>query len=178
MLCAKQSKEQGIKMSTAKSNKNENIRARHQKSGGIYLTIVGKSEESYVALKYAGQMAKANNCQVGALRILEDQDFQHWGGIEERIRAEQHEEAEAMLADISKTLKTFCGLEALTYIEEGSRLKTLEKFINENPDITMLVLTGGTSGNGPGPLVSHFTSKGLERLHVPVLVVPDHLDMS
>ena len=37
------------------------------------------------------------------------------------------------------------------------------------------LILGGKSGNSPGPLVSFCIGKGLDRLHVPVVVVPSHL---
>ena len=64
------------------------------------------------------------------------------------------------------------------YLLEGSRAETLVEVINEDEHIRMLALAGKTKGGGPGPLVSYFTGKGLSRMRVPVLIVPDHLTAS
>lgn len=152
------------------------IQARHQVEGGVYLVVADDTAEFYIALKYAAKMAHANGCHVGVLRILEPQDFQHWGNIEERMRAEQHEEAEAVFADVKSRLEKYEDITVDFYTEEGGRMETLARVIENNSNITMLILGGGEHGGGPGPLVSHFTGKGMAKLNVPVLIVPEHLN--
>ncbi len=174
MLCDENDK--GIKMTTASQKDSANtIHARHQKAGGIYLTVADETAEFMTALEYAGRMAKANKCHVGILHVLESQGFQHWGNVEERMRSDQREAAEHIFAEASERLKHYDISNISFYLEEGERIETLARVIEENPNITMLVLGGGTNSSGPGPLVSYFTGKGMARLRVPVMIVPDHL---
>lgn len=163
-------------MTTASHKENAAIvYARHQKAGGVYLTVADETQEFFVALEYAGRMAKANKCHVGVLHVIESQGFQHWGNIEERIRKDQREAAERMLNEASFKLEESGISCASFYLEEGGRMETLARVIEEDPNITMLILGGGTNSAGPGPLVSYFTGKGMARLRVPVMIVPDHL---
>lgn len=152
--------------------------AQHQKWGSTYLIVADGSEDFPVALKYAAQMAHANKCRIGIFYVMEDQDFTHWGNIEKRMRDEQREQAEKVLHEacflLSETVQdTLPGI----YLTEGSRMEALASVIEDDASISMLILGGGTQGAGPGPLVSHFTGKGLSRLRVPVMVVPDHLGL-
>ena len=149
--------------------------ARHQKRGGTYLVVADETEEFQVALKYAAQMANANECRVGIFYVMEAQDFIHWGKIEERMRDEQREEAEKVMAEACAVLKTVTDTEPSLYLEEGARMDKLIEVIENDYNISMLILCGGTQGSSPGPLVTHFTGKGLPKLRVPVMIVPDHL---
>ncbi len=149
--------------------------ARHQKYGGTYLVVADESAEFGIALEYVAKMAKANKCHVGVLYAMEHQGFQHWGNIEERIRKEQRENAEKTLWSVSLKLEALGGAYPSFYIEEGDTIDALARIIENDPNITMLVLGGGVHSSGPGPLVSYFTGKGMTRLRVPVMVVPGHL---
>ncbi len=151
--------------------------ASHQKWGGTYLIVADESEEFSVALKYATQMANRNKCRVGVLRVLETQDFMHWGNVEKRMRNEQREQAEKMLNRACFLIHEFGGKLPTVYMEKGPRIDALTRAIEGDSSISMLILAGRTHGTSPGPLVSHFTGKGLGRLRVPVLVVPDHYDI-
>lgn len=151
--------------------------ASHQKWGGTYLVVADESEEFRVALKYGAQMANANKCRLGVLYILEGQDFIHWGNVEKRMRDEQREQAEKVLSQACFDISEYGGKIPTLYLEEGNRFEALTAAIENDHHISMLILGGGTQGSGPGPLVSHFTGKGLGRLRVPVLVVPDHYDL-
>lgn len=161
-------------MNTAQ--KSPSIRARHQVKGGIYLVVADETDEFMRALEYAGQMAKVNKCHVGILNVIEDQAFLHWGNIEKRMRQEQREEAETLLwAGAHKLHELGCKMPAF-FVEKGNRPDVLTRIIEENPNITILILGGSTRGKSPGPLVSLFAGKGLSRLNVPVMIVPEHLD--
>lgn len=151
------------------------IQARHQVKGGVYLVVADNSDEFFVALKYAAKMAHANGCHLGVLRVMEQQDFQHWGGVEARMRQEQQDEAEAAFAEISARLEEYEDMTVGFYLEEGGGMETVLRVIEEDPNITMLILGGKEQGGGPGPLVSYLAGKGLAKLGVPIMIVPEHL---
>ena len=148
--------------------------ARHQAWGGTYLVVADKTEEFPIALKYAARMANANKCRVGILYVMENQDFMHWGNIQKRMLDEQREDAEKVFYEACHTLSEVTDMVPALYLTEGGRMDALIETIENDLGISMLILAGGTQGAGPGPLVSHFTGKGLSRLRVPVMIVPDH----
>ncbi|MFK7839071.1 MAG: universal stress protein [Bdellovibrionales bacterium] len=151
--------------------------ARHQKWGGTYLVVADSSEEFPVALKYAALMANENKCHVGVFYVMEDQGFTHWSNIEKRIQDEQRNEAEKLLNQACISLESYTDVMPSLYLTQGRRTDALIETIENDPTITMLVLAGGTYGGNPGPLVAHFTGKGLSRLRVPVMIVPDHIGL-
>ena len=151
--------------------------AEHQRWGGTYLVVADESEEFQVALKYAVRMANANKCRLGIFYVLEDQGFMHWGNVEKRVHDEQRLQAERVLNEACFEVQERGGEIPALYLQEGGRIEALTTTIENDPNISMLILAGGTQGSGPGPLVSHFTGKGFSRLRVPVIVVPEHIDL-
>jgi len=151
--------------------------ACHQRWGGTYLVVADGSEEFQIALQYAARMGNANKCRIGIFYVMESQGFTHWGNVEKRMRDEQREEAEKMINEACFHLSELSEAVPVVYLEEGGRIDALTEAITKDENISMLILAGGTQGSGPGPLVSYFTGKGLSKLRVPVMVVPDHLGL-
>ena len=151
--------------------------AEHQRWGGTYLIVADGSEEFSVALCYAVRMANENKCRVGIVYVMENQGFLHWGNIEKRMLDEQRAEAEAMINKACIDVEDRGGALPAVYIEQGGRTDALMSVIENDENVSMLILAAGTQGNNPCPLVSHFTGKGLSKLRVPVMVVPDHQDL-
>ncbi|MCB1562060.1 MAG: universal stress protein [Alphaproteobacteria bacterium] len=143
--------------------------------GGIYLVVADETAEFELAMKYAAHMAAQNKGHVAVLYALPDQDFQHWGNIQERMRREQREKAERFLWDVAGKLNAFNDTKPSFLLEEGSIQDALVRIIDRDLNIRVLVLGAGTESSGPGPLVSYFTTKGLTRLRIPMLLVPDHV---
>ena len=162
---------------TALNQPQDDSFAEHQRWGGTYLVVADESEEFQIALRYATRMANANKCRLGIVYIMESQGFTHWGNVEKRILDEQRQQAESVLNEACFEVRERGGEIPALYLEEGGRIEALTRAIENDSGISMLILGGGTQGSGPGPLVSHFTGKGLARLRVPVLVVPDHFDL-
>ena len=157
------------------SNKNNNS-APIKKKDGVFLLIADKSDEFLCALRYAARLAEYSHAHIGMAYIIEDQGFQHWGNIEDRMRKEQRQEAEQYLFDLANDVNSFTGEKPCFYLLNGtSREEAIINLINEDKAIKMLVLGGNTQGS-PGPLVSYFSGKGLGNLRVPLSVVPGHLD--
>jgi hypothetical protein len=63
----------------------------------------------------------------------------------------------------------------IVYIREGRPQEELLALINEEPDISILVLAAGTGQSGPGPLVSYLSGKPVARLRIPITIVPGGL---
>ena len=150
---------------------------QHQRWGGTYLVVADESEEFPVALQYAVKMANANKCRVCILYVMESQGFQHWGNVEKRMQDEQRALAELIVNRACIDVQDLDGNIPSIYIEEGTRTEVLTSTIERDPNISMLILAGGTQGGNPGPLVSYYTGKGLTRLRVPLMIVPDHLGL-
>lgn len=144
--------------------------------GGVYLVVADETPEFQVALRYAAHMARVHRGYVAILQVINIDDFQHWGSVEERMRKELREQAEKFIWNSARTANDVNGTMPILLIEEGNRTDVLIDVINRDQAIRQLILGGGTSSGGPGALVTYFTGKGLGKLRVPVVVVPGHLD--
>ena len=91
------------------------------------------------------------------------------------MREERRQEAEEMLSIISAIVQKRTGKTPLVYIREGVLHEQLMELIEEELDISLLVLGAATGTDGPGPLVSYLIQKMAGRLRIPVTVVPGNL---
>lgn len=142
---------------------------------GTYLVVADGSAEFLVAELYAAMLAKSHGAHPAIVRVIEPQDFMHWGGIESKMKAEMRQEAERIVWDAARTMGEMTGVIPSIYIEEGDKIEVLSSIIAGDSNIKMLILAGDTTGSNPGPLTSYFTSKGLARLRIPVLIIPSHV---
>ena len=140
--------------------------------GGVYLVVADGSEEFERALQYAADLAALNHAHVGIFRAMNLRDFQHWGDVEERMREDIRLEAEKHVWEIAKRVNEQTGQVCNIYLEEGDKLDMLEQVMKSDDMVRMVILAAG-KGGAPGPLISYFTSKkGIDKLHVPLMVVP------
>lgn len=140
--------------------------------GGTYLVVADDSPEFAIALRYAARAAQARRAHVGIIHVIEMDEFQQWGTIEARMRAELREQAEQYVWSAAKAVNDMTGQRPSLYVTEGGRNEALVEAINADKNIVTLVLGAGGSND---PMVGYFTGKGVSSIHVPVLVVPGHL---
>jgi hypothetical protein len=144
--------------------------------GPVYLVVADETEEFDNALRYASRSARAAVARLAVLYVTGEEGFSPWGGVEERVHAEQRQVAEKFLTKIAAQVQEFHGPEPVLFAGEGDRIETVLKLLEGNPRITKLILGGDTGGRNPGPLVKYFSgNKGMKRLPVPLTIVPDHL---
>lgn len=142
--------------------------------GGTYLVVADDTDEFRTALYYACIRARQNRARVGVLHIGVLDDFQQWGAVEERMKKELREQSEKYLWTVAKMANDINGTIPSLYIGQGvPEDVVLETIANDDRIVTLML--GGKSGHAPGPLVSFCIGKGLERMHVPVVIVPSHI---
>jgi nucleotide-binding universal stress UspA family protein len=139
-----------------------------------FLAVIDDTPECQRAVHYAGSRAKNSNGGVVLLYVIANVDFQQWLGVEEIMRAEAREEAEAVLAKAAQALREAVGIEAEMVIREGVASEAINGLIEEDRDIAILVLAAGSAKEGPGPLVSSLASRA-QAFPIPVTVIPDQL---
>lgn len=144
--------------------------------GGTYLIIADDTEEFQIALDYACNLAQTRRGHIAVAHITEPADFVHWGKVEEMIKSDMRKNAEDEIIKVAAKIYDEYGLHASLYICDGMRVENILNIINDERRIRSLILAGSTSGSGPGPLISHFTGKGMSELRVPIVVVPGHFD--
>ena len=138
------------------------------------LVIVDDSPECDRAITYAALRAERTGGLLDMLFVIAPGDFQHWLGVEEIMRAEAREAADAALATYVEKAKSLADITVETVVREGSLREELLNLIEEDQDIAILVLAAGDRSDGPGPLVSSLAGKG-SSFPIPVTVVPCHI---
>ncbi|WP_448205273.1 universal stress protein [Azospirillum sp. sgz302134] len=141
----------------------------------IFLVVVDESPEHRVALRYACLRARKSGGKVALLTVIEPGEMQHWLAVENLIREEQRTEAEQKLQKLARDVNKLTGTLPALYVREGNRRDEVLALIEEEPSISILVLGAGIDPEGPGPLISYFTGRGLARLRIPLTIVPGGL---
>lgn len=144
-------------------------------SARVFLVVVDDTEEMRAALRYACGRARHTGGRVALLRVVEPAEFQHFATIGNLMKAEARQEAETLLQRMATEVNEFSGQLPVLYVREGNPREELIKLINEEPQVSILVLAADTGPGGPGPLVSALTGKFVGRLRVPITIVPGHL---
>ncbi len=140
-----------------------------------YLVVVDDTPECDRAMYYASRRAARVGVSVVLLRVIETRDLgQQWLGVADIMRAEANEEANAMLATFAARSNGIAGITPECVIREGEIAEQILGLIEEDEDISVLVLAAGVGTEGPGPLVSSLgTTAGA--FPIPVAIVPGHL---
>lgn len=141
----------------------------------VFLVVVDESQEMRVALHFACRRALRTGGRVALLYVQEPAEFQHWMAIGDLMREEAREEAESLLQKLSAEVHQWAGTFPIVYLREGNRAEELEKLLDEEPTISVLVLGASTESAGPGPLISYLVGKGTAKLRLPVTIVPGSL---
>lgn len=141
----------------------------------VFLVVVDETEEMRVALRFAALRAHSTGGKVAMLYVVEPSEFQHWMSVGDLMREEARTEAEQVLQRLAAEVSDLAGSLPVLYVREGDRRDELLALLDEEPNISILVLGASTGKRGPGPLVSAMTGKFLGRLHIPVTVVPDSM---
>ena len=68
-----------------------------------FMAVIDNTPECSRAVHYAGRRAKNSNGGLVLIYVIPDGDFQQWLGVEEIMRAEAREEAEAVMAKAAQT---------------------------------------------------------------------------
>jgi nucleotide-binding universal stress UspA family protein len=152
----------------------EEAAAKHR-DNRVFLVVVDETEEMRVALRFAALRARSTGGKVAMLYVVEPSEFQHWMSVGDLMREEARTEAEQVLQRLAAEVSEMAGSLPVLYVREGDRRDELLALLDEEPNISILVLGASTGKRGPGPLVSAMTGKFLGRLHIPVTVVPDSM---
>jgi len=155
------------------SRKRRSYESGHKRK---YLVVIDDTPECDRAVYWASKRAaRTGGATVLMLHVIETQDRnQQWLGVADIMRAEAHEEANAVLDRYAARANGVAGITPERVIREGSLADEILKLIDEDEDIGILVLAAGTEKEGPGPLVVNL-SKTAGTYPIPIAIVPGHL---
>ena len=140
-----------------------------------FLVVVDNSEEMRAALRFACRRARATGGNVALLHVAEPAEFQHFAAIGDIMREEAREEAEQLLQRLATEVHNCSGHYPVLYTREGKPSEELLALVNEEESISVLVLAAGTGSKGPGPLVEAMSSKLVNKLRIPLTIIPGNL---
>ncbi|NBD29664.1 MAG: universal stress protein [Alphaproteobacteria bacterium] len=140
-----------------------------------FLVILDDSRECLNAMRFAAMRAARSGGGVEILSIIPPDEFNHWIGVGEVMRAEARERIEVHFEVFAKWMRDKQGIDPELVIREGESVKEILAQVKEDPEIGVLVLGAGTDKKGPGPLVTQLT-KNAGSLPIPITIVPG--DMS
>jgi nucleotide-binding universal stress UspA family protein len=146
-----------------------------------FLVVLDETPECERAVMYAARRAERTGGGLAMLYIVPPSEFQHWLGVEEIMRAEAQNEADATVDRYVGTLRAAgLSLSPERIVREGQAMETITQLIHDDEDIAILVLGAGLGKDGPGPLVSAIAS-GMSAgrggsFPVPVTIVPGDMD--
>jgi nucleotide-binding universal stress UspA family protein len=140
-----------------------------------FLVVIDDTPECDRAVYFASRRAARVAVTVVMLRVIETHDHsQQWLGVADIMRAEAHEEANAMLAKFAARSNGIAGITPECVIREGDVAEEILKLIEEDEDIAVLVLAAAADSEGPGPLVTNL-SKTAGSFPIPIAIVPGQL---
>ena len=140
-----------------------------------FLVIVDETPECARAVHFAARRATRTGASLLMLCVMEPPDNFEWVGVGEAMLAEAAAEAEDQLAAAASDARGAAGIEPETVIRVGDKAAEILKLIEEDEDISFLVLAAGVGKEGPGPLVSTIAGKTAATFPIPVVIVPGGL---
>ncbi|KPQ07525.1 MAG: universal stress protein family protein [Rhodobacteraceae bacterium HLUCCA12] len=139
-----------------------------------FLVVLDDSRECLNAIRFAALRAAHTGGTVQILSIIPPEEFQHWIGVADLMRAEARERIEAHFEVFAKWMRDRQKIDPELVIREGEPVDEILEQIREDPEIGILVLGAGTERSGPGPLVTQLT-RGAGSLPIPITIVPGGL---
>ena len=140
-----------------------------------FLVILDDSRECLNAMRFAAMRAAKTGGGVEVLSIIPPDEFNHWIGVADVMRAETRERNEVHFEVFAKWMRDKQGVDPELVIREGVPVNEILAQIEEDPDVGVLVLGATSDKKGPGPLISAMT-KQAGSLPIPMTIVPG--DMS
>ena len=139
-----------------------------------FLVIVDDSVELSVAIRFAAQRARSTNGGIILLNIIEQFDPQQWQSVEEIIRQEAIDKAQAKLQRWSKVINDLVDIVPEVIVKEGVPSEKIVETLESDDAIRFLVLAAADSDQ-PGPLVTLLAGQKSGKLPVPIVVIPQGL---
>ena len=140
-----------------------------------FLVVLDETRECLNAMRFAALRAAHTGGGVQILSIIPPEEYQHWMGVADLMRAEARERIEAHFEVFAKWMRDKQGINPELVIREGDPVTEILAQVHEDTSVGILVLGAGSEKNGPGPLVTAL-SRSAGTLPIPVTIVPG--DMS
>jgi len=139
-----------------------------------FLVVLDDSRECLNAMRFAALRAAHTGAGVQILSVVPPEEYQHWMGVADLMRAEARERIAAHFEVFAKWMRDRKGINPELVIREGDPAAEILAQVREDQTIGVLVLGAGTEKSGPGPLVTQM-SRNSGSLPIPITIVPGDL---
>ncbi len=154
------------------SGKRQSYEAGHRPK---FMVVIDKTPECLRAVHFASRRAARTGSSLVMLAVVDPPDNFEWIGVGEAMIEEARDEAEKRLEAAAKEARDAAGVEPEQVIRVGERAATIVGLIDEDEDISFLVLAAGASKDGPGPLVTTLAGRAASTFPIPIVIVPGGL---
>ncbi|MBS8228897.1 universal stress protein [Vannielia litorea] len=139
-----------------------------------FLVVLDDSRECLNAMRFAAMRAAKTGGGVEILSIIPPDEFNHWIGVGDVMRAEARERIEAHYEVFAKWMRDRQGVDPELVVREGEPVDEILAQCRDDPEVGVLVLGAGTGKKGPGPLVTQLT-RNAGSLDIPITIVPGEM---
>ena len=144
-----------------------------------FMVVVDESPECESAVYFSACRARNTGSDLHMLFVVESEDFQHWLSVEAIHREEGEQKAAAVFRLYQRKLNNW-GFEDITLhesVQHGTKTDVIQETIEEDEDISFLVLGASTSAEGPGKLVSTLAGRQAGTFPIPIVIIPGSLEL-
>ena len=139
-----------------------------------FLVVLDDSRECLNAMRFAAMRAAKTGGGVEILSIIPPDEFNHWIGVGDVMRAEARERIEAHYEVFATWMRDRQGVDPELVVREGEPVDEILAQCRDDPEVGVLVLGAGTGKKGPGPLVTQLT-RNAGSLDIPITIVPGEM---
>ena len=139
-----------------------------------FLVVLDDSRECLNAMRFAALRAAHTGGGVTILSIIPPEEYQHWMGVADLMRAEARERIEAHFEVFAKWMRDKQGVNPELVIREGDPVAQILAQVQVDPSIGILVLGASSDKSGPGPIVTQMI-RNSGSLPIPITVVPGEM---
>lgn len=139
-----------------------------------FLVIIDGSKEMDVAIQYACKRAKKTDGHIILASFIAPIDVLTTKSVTDIMKNEAREVLEIALHKVSAYIKEETGITATLHVKEGDVIDELLKLVDEEKNISELILAASLDEKGPGPIITSIATKNYARLKIPVTIVPGY----
>ena len=140
-----------------------------------FLVVADETIECGRAVYFAARRVSRIGGGLVIMHVIEPGEFQGWLGVGDVMRQEAEEAAEKLMEKYAGLARSIAGVQPEKVVRTGAGAAEIIALIEEDEDISYLVLAAGVGSDGPGPLVSTIAGAASANFPIPVVIVPGSL---
>ena len=141
------------------------------------LICINNPEPAENSIAYACLMAKKFGNTIELLTIIDNSsnEYQSFFSVGKKISNDRRKDVETWLTKLCDDIYEEYQLRSVVNIKEGIALDEIENTVRDDQNIKMLILPYSQESSSNGKFIPLLTDKLLEKLHIPVLIIPSSL---